>query len=66
MLDQEQVAPSRSGLGAVNRTTVSLRDGERLDGYTVVAIKNDSSGQQTLQTVEARRLVERGLAHNQV
>ena len=64
-LDEERVCPTRSGDG-VNHVTASLGDGARLDGYVVVSITSAHSGRQTLETIEARQLIDGGRAHIQV
>lgn len=63
-LDEEQVDP-RPG-GGLYSTTVSLGNEERLDGYVVVSTITAPGGGICLETVEARQLVEGGLAHVQV
>lgn len=64
-LDEERVIPTRSGDG-VNRVTASLGDGARLDGYVVVSTTCAHCGRHTLETVEARQLIDGGRAHIQV
>lgn len=63
-LDEERVTPCRSGDG-VNHITASLGDGARLDGYVIVSITSTNCGRQTLETIEARQLIDGGSAHVQ-
>lgn len=64
-LDEERASPTRSGDG-VNHVTASLGDGSRLDGYVVVSTTSALCGRQTLETIEARQLVDGGRSHIQV
>lgn len=65
-IDQEKVTPSGSGDGGTNHAVASLGDGARLDGYMVVTNTSGRSGENTLETVEARHLIDDGRAHIQV
>lgn len=64
-LGQEHVSPARSGSGVV-RTTVSLGDGSRLDGYVLAGTTSTPAGEEILETVEVRQLLENGADHIQV
>ena len=64
-LDEERVSPTRTGDG-VNHVTASLGDGSRLDGYVIVSTTSTHCGRQTLETIEARQLIDGGRAHIQV
>lgn len=63
-VDRERVIPRPDG--CVSQATVSLGDRERLDGYVVVTTVSTPRGRLILETVEARQLLEGGLAHIQV
>ena len=64
-LDQEHVSNAGFG-GGVVRTTVTLGEESRLDGYVLASTTGTPDGEEIMEMVEARQLIERGAAHTQV
>eukprot|EP00904_Undaria_pinnatifida_P009754 jgi/Undpi1/5909/HiC_scaffold_2.g01183.m1 len=59
-LDEERVTPTRYG---ARRSTVSLGDEGRLDGFAIATTVPTASGD--VDMIEARQLIEGGAAHAQ-